>query len=74
MQATRHGFMRTGYDSLCPFHGKPAPEPVAPLSGLTELHAKAAPFMAPPVAVVPICGDCELRHAPDVRCDFVDEN
>lgn len=54
--------MRTGYNSLCPFHGKPLPE-----------VARPAPPTAAPVVLIPICGDCELRHAPDIRCEFVDE-
>lgn len=63
-EATRNGFLRTGYNALCPFHGQPLVREVPP-----------APPMAAFVAAKPgtsWCQDCGLFHAIE-RCDYVDE-
>lgn len=45
-EATRNGFMRTGYNSLCPFHGKPLPEVPRRVGMVPELAAGFAPVAA----------------------------
>jgi hypothetical protein len=58
-EATRNGFMRTGYNSLCPFHGKPLPE------------VAVRPMPEPGDLPAPWCPDCGRLH--DGRCEYVDE-
>jgi hypothetical protein len=69
MQATRNGFVITGHDALCPFHGvaPPTPQPNGP-------HPRTAGDMEPRPAFegVRYCEECGRQHAA-VRCDFVDE-
>lgn len=60
MQATRNGFVITGHDALCPFHGV-APSP-----------APSKPEPRPAFEGVRYCEECGRQHAA-VRCEFVDE-
>ncbi len=60
-EATRNGFMRTGYNALCPFHGRPLPEVVV----------RPVPE---PRAVPPTFCECGAVAGHAELCDFHDEN